>query len=325
MKQTAILLAVAVSVAVLCGCGRKQQPAEPAPAPTKPQELFPSPNDLQRAQLEHLNTLLRGPVSSLNLSWAAEMGAVAIPALTKLAGDKTLSVDARDLILIVLGNAAKKARMHEQPDARNDLVVPVLLEAFADAEPRVRRSAAFAARYINDARLVPGLRSLLHEKDFIQEQAVLALGTSGREMEVLPIARLFFETDSGVFRYSCLYALSMMCLLHNVDIAPILRQNAAIFGEPYRHNAESVARRFAEFRELAGLVRQLADADAAQRRAAHIALRQRADVEIPFDADADEQSRADSIQQWHEYLLRGFWIRPPPATAGGTESSSSNP
>lgn len=283
------------------------------PLSASPAPLFPEPTEMQSKQLVRLDTLLRGSITNLNLSWVADMGIVAIPTCVREAGDETLPVEGRDLALIVLGKALKKAGFREHPDARNDLVVPVLLQALNDKEPRVQRSAAFAARFVDDARLLPALRALLVAPDFVEEQAVLALGTSGREAEVLPIAKLFFGTTSGMFRYSCLYSLATMCLQNGVDVASVLRQNAGSFAEKDLPNMESVRGRFVEFKAIAVLVKELSSSTAAQRRAADANLRKRTGKQVAFDPVGDEMARARGIEEWRSYFLKDYWLVPPPS------------
>ena len=277
----------------------------------KPEALFPAPTELQSNRLARLDTQLRGSIANLNLSWVAGMGIVAIPACLREVGDNTLPIEARDLILIVLGNALKKARFRDHPDARNNLVVPVLLQALDDKEPRVQRSAAFAARFVDDARLVPPLQPLLGGPDFVQEQAVLALGTSGREMEVVPIAKLLFETSSGKFRYSCLYSLATVCLRHGVDVASVLQQNAGSFGEKNLPNVESVRGRFVEFKTITALVRELSSSAATPRREADEKLHKLTGKQVPFDPAGDEAARARGIEEWQNYFLKNYWLVPP--------------
>ena len=311
MRKPGTLLLVA---SLLFGCSTEKLPPFQSVSPSAlPETLFPEPTELQSNQLARLDTQLRASINHLNLSWVADMGIVAVPACLREAGDNTLSVDARDLILIVLGNALKKAGFREHPGARNDLVVPVLLQALDDKEPRVQRSAAFAARFVDDARLVPPLHLLLGAPDIVQEQAVLALGTSGRETEVLPIVKLFFGTPSGKFRYSCLYSLATMCLRHDVDVASVLQQNAGSFGEKNLPNVESVQGRFVEFKAITALVRELSSSAAAQRREADERLRKLTGKQVAFDPTGDETARARGIEEWQNYLLSDYWLVPPPS------------
>ena len=304
---------VLLGMSLLLGCSTKRlPPAEPREIPARPEALLPQPTESQSNQLAHLDTLLRGPVRKLDLSWVSNMGAAAIPACAREAHDQTLSADARDLILRVLGSGLKKAEFSEHPDAKNDLVVPVLLTALGDPEPGVRRSAAFAARFVDDARLASALRELLKDQASVQEQAVLALGMSGREPEVVPIAKLFFGTDSGVFRYSCLYSLATMCLRHGVDVAAILRQNEAGFGEKNQQNVESVSGRFVEFRALTTLVRKLSSGDVSERRDADEKLRKLTGRQVAFDPAGDDTTRRRGIEEWQKYLLKDYWLAPPP-------------
>jgi len=310
LRELGVLLA---AVSLLLGCSTEElPPAEPALRLARPGALFPEPTELQSNRLARLDALLRRPVTDLNLSWVADMGVVAVPTCLREAGDNTLSVEARNLILIVLGNALKKDGFREHPDAKNDLVVPVLLRPLDDKEPRLQRSAAFAARFVDDARLVPALRPLLGGPDYVQEQAVLALGTSGREMEVLPIAKLFFETSSGKFRYSCLYSLATMCLRHDVDVASVLQQNAGSFGEKNSSNVESVRERFVEFKAITVLLRELSSSAASQRRTADEKLRKLTGKQVTFDPTGDETARARGIQEWQDYFLKDYWLVPPP-------------
>jgi hypothetical protein len=307
------LAALLLFISLLLGCStRRLPPAEPRETPTRPQASFPEPTESQSNQLARLDTLLRGPLRRLDLSWVSDMGAVAIPACAREARDQTLSADARDLILLVLGNALGKDGFHEHPDARNDLIVPVLLAALGDPEPGVRRSAAFAARFVDDARLVPALRTLLKDQASVQEQAVLALGMSGREREVARIAKLFFETDSGKFRYSCLYSLATMCLRHGVDVATVLGQNAVGFGEKNQPNVESVIGRFVEFKALTTLVRRLSSGDVSERRDADEKLRKLTGWRAAFDPAGNATARRRGIEEWQNYLLKDYWLVPPP-------------
>ena len=310
MRKFGVLL---LAVFLLLGCSTdKVPPAGPMSSSVKPEAFFPPPTELQSNQLARLDTLLRGSVANLNLSWVADMGIVAIPACLRKAGDNTLPVEARDLILIVLGNTLKKAVFRERPGARNNLVVPVLLQALDDKEPRVQRSAAFAARFVDDARLVPPLQLLLGGPDFVQEQAVLALGTSGGEMEVLPIAKLFFGTSSGKFRYSCLYSLATICLRHDVDVASVLQQNSGSFGEKNLSNVESVRGRVVEFKIITALVRELSSSAATQRRGADEKLRKLTGKQVAFDPAGDETTRTRGIEEWQNYFLKDYWRVPSP-------------
>lgn len=300
-------------MSLLSGCSVEKLPStHPTPLSAKPVPLFPKPTELQSSQLAHLDTLLRGSITNLNLSWVADMGIVAVPACLREASDGTVPVEGRDLILIVLGNALKKAGFREHLDARNNPVVLVLLQALGDRDPRVQRSAAFAARYVDDARLVPALRPLLVARNFVQEQAVLALGTSGREAEVLPIAKLFFETTSGKFRYSCLYSLATMCLQHGVDVASVLQQNARNFGEKDLPNVESVRGRFVEFNTITALVAELSSNIASRRREADERLRKLTGKQVAFDSAGDEMARARGVEEWRNYFLKDYWLVPPP-------------
>jgi hypothetical protein len=302
------------AVSLLLGCNaEKLTPAQPTTLSATAAPLFPEPTELQGNGLASLDTLLRGSITNLNLSWVADMGNVAIPTCLREASDETVPAEGRDLVLIVLGNALKRAGFREHPDARNDLVVPVLLQALNDKGPHVQRSAAFAARFVDDARLVPALRPLLVETDFVQEQAVLALGTSGREAEVLPIAKLFFETKNSKFRYSCLYSLATMCLQHGVDVASVLQQNAGSFADKDLPNMESVRGRFVEFKVITALVRELSSSTASQRREADENLRKLTGKQVAFDPAGDEIARARGIEEWRSYFLKDYWLVPPPS------------
>jgi hypothetical protein len=311
VKKYCLLFLISV---LLVGCSAKRlPPTEPLPPPVTPVALFPQPTADQSNQLARLSTLLHGPIARLDLSWVVNMGETAIPACVRAASDETLANDARDLILIVMGNTLKKAVFYEHPDAKNDLVVPVLLKALRSPEPRVRRSGAYAARFVDDARLVPTLQPLLEEKTFVQEQAVLALGTSGHEPEVMPIATLFFGTESGKFRYSCLYSLAMMSLLHDVDVASVLEHNQASFGKKNLANVVSVSERFTEFKTITLLVKQLSSSNASERRDANEKLRERTGRQMSFDPAGDEASRSHGIEEWREYFLKDYWLVPPPS------------
>ena len=311
MRRYAALL---LAASLLLGCStEKLPPAEPAPLSVKSAPLFPEPTELQSNQLARLDTSLHGSIANLNLSWVADMGIVAIPTCLREASDVTLPGEARDLILIVLGNALKTAGFREHPDARNNLVVPVLLQGLDDKDPHIQRSAAFAARFVDDARLVPALQPLLGALDFVQEQAVLALGTSGREAEVLPIAKLFYKTTNGKFRYSCLYSLTTMCLRHGVDVASVLQQNAGSFAEKDLPNVESVRGSFVEFKSITVLIRELSSSTPSQRREANDKLRKLTGKQIVFDPAGDETTRAPGIEEWQNYFLKDYWLVPPPS------------
>jgi HEAT repeat protein len=215
-----------------------------------------------------------------------------------------------------------KAGLYNHPDRRNDLIVPVLFESMGDQDSAVREAAAYASRFIQDARLAPVLEALLQDKKGVQEQAVLGLGSNGGQEDVLPVAKLFFATNNGVFRLSCLHALATMSLDRDVDVAGVLRENSAVFGEAKQANVKRVTGRFVKFQELRDLVKRLAAPDATVRRQASAALRERTLQRIEFNADGDETSRAQAIQQWREYLLKDYWRgptkqKPPqPAPAG---------
>jgi hypothetical protein len=187
-----------------------------------------------------------------------------------------------------------------------------LLPALGDPERGVRRAAAFAARFVDDARLVPALRPLLKDEASVQEQAVLALGMNGREPEVVAIVKLFFETDNGKFRYSCLYSLATMCLRHGVDVAAILGQHEAEFGEKNQPNVQSVSGRFVEFKALATLVRKLSSSDVSERRDADEKLRKLTGQQVTFDPTGDATARRNGIEEWETYLLKDYWLVPPP-------------
>jgi hypothetical protein len=307
-------IALLVCLSILAGCSTRRLPVvEPAAPSLKHETAFPQPTDAQSNQLARLDTLLRGPDAKLNLSWVAEMGLVAVPTCAREAGDETLSANARDLMLIVSGNALYKAEFCEDSGARNDLVVPVMLKALNDEEPRVRRSAGYAARFVDDSRLVPALEARLSDAPAVQEQAVLALGTSGREPEIVPIMKLFLGTDSGTFRYSCLYSLAMMCLLHDIDVASVLRQNAATFGEKNRSNLESVTGRFVDFRAMAILVRRLSSTDPLERRDADEKLRKLTGKTMGFDPAGDLTTRQRGSELWRKYFLKDYWLAPSPS------------
>jgi hypothetical protein len=258
---------------------------------TKPVPVtFPAPTPEQQVKLAGLETALRGPFQQLDLTWVDELGAVAVPELARLSTNKTLSIEAMDAVLLGMGRALAVTDLAEKPDARNDVVVPPLLVAFGDPDKRIRRSAAFAARFVCDARLTPALRERLMDVDIVHEQAVLALGTNGGEMEVLPIMHRFFAINDGQFRYSCLYALSTMSLRRDVDVARAVREGAGSFAEEHRANALSVADRLAAFRDLQKL---LEAGDYAN-------LRERTGKELPATPAA-----------WRDYLLKDYWLKPP--------------
>lgn len=310
MKRIALLLCMSV----LAGCSTGRLPVvKPAAPSVRRETAFPRPTEAQSNQLAQLDALLRSSDTKLDLSWVADMGLVAVPTCVREAGDETLSANARDLMLIVLGNALYKSEFYEDPGARNDLVVPVLLKALSDEEPRVRRSAGYAARFVDDSRLVPALEARLSDAPSVQEQAVLALGTSGREPEIVPIMKLFLGTDSGTFRYSCLYSLAMMCILHNVDVASVLRQNVATFGEKNRSNLESVSGRFVDFRAMAILVRRLSSTDLSERRDADEKLRKLTGKTMGFDPAGDLTTRQRGSELWRKYFLKDYWLVPSPS------------
>ncbi len=324
---------LACCCALVAGCATKEaaapasKPAAPvATAPAvPPEELFAKPTAFDRARLDGLHTELEGVVTNLNLSWVAGIGEAAIPTLVRLAGDKTLPAISRNLALVVLGNAEGKAGLYGHPDRRNDLIVPVIFESLGDQDASVREAAAYAARYVRDARLAPGLEALLQDKKGIQEQAVLGLGSNGGPDDVVPIAKLFFTTDNGVFRLSCVHSLAMLSLDHGIDVASILRNNSAVFGEEKQENVRNVTTRFVEFQALRDLVKQLGAANAGARRQASEALRARGRTRIDFDPEADEAVRAQAIQRWRTYLLLDYWRAPKPkpqTPAPGTAPAS---
>jgi hypothetical protein len=311
VKRVGLFLLV---LALLVGCTtRRQSLVEPVPPSVRSEAPFPEPTAAQSNQLARLDSLLRGPVARLDLSWVSDMGSVAIPACAREAANETLSFEARDLILIVLGNTLQKAKFSESHRSWNDLVVPVLLKALADTEPRVRRSAAYAARFVDDARLVPALRALLRDDAPVQEQAVLALGMSGREAEVTPVATLFFTTESGKFRYSCLYSLATMCLLHGVDVATVLETNMASFGQKNVNNVESVRQRFVAFKAMTELVQQLSLPDSSERKDANEKLHKLTGQQVTFDPAGNDAERQRGIEEWRKYLLKDYWLVPSPS------------
>lgn len=297
MKRLGVLT---ICCLTLFGCGRKPEPppSPAAPATVNPLDLFPKPTEFQSNRLAEAAAELRGSVTNLDLSWIVDIGAAGVPALVEWAGNTNLTVEARDGVLILLGNSLKKLAFYETPDARNDLIAPVIIRSLGDADPRVRRSAAYAARWMCDGRLVAPLRVLFADKDFVQEQAVLATGSNGGEMEVLPVLKLFFETNDGKFRYSCLYALSTLCLRTDVDVAGILRQNATGFGEKNAANAETLAGRFAEWRAYRNLVMKLDSPDKQQ-------------AEETLAKMAPDKNLTGS-EAWRKYLVSDFWLQPPP-------------
>ncbi len=140
--------------------------------------------------------------------WVSDMGAIAVPACLR-EGMKPCLTN-RVIWLFVLGNSLPTRGVRENPAAPNDLVVPTLLQGLADPNPRIQRSPS--RRYVDDVRLAcPALRQLLSARDFVQEQAVLALGTSGREAGITD-RRAVFKTSFSKFRYSC-----FVCIEHNVS------------------------------------------------------------------------------------------------------------
>jgi len=262
--------------------------------------------------LGRLHALLLRPITRLDLSWVANMGAAAIPTCVREAGDETLSADARNFILLVLGSTLSKAHFEDHPDAKNDFVLPVIVKSLGDPDPYVRRSAAFAARFIDDPRLVPVLRPLLNDTPAVQEQAMIALGTSGHESEVMPIARLFFESDDSIFRYSCLYTLATLCLRRGIDVAAVLDQNMGSFGAKNLANVDSVRERFVDFQMMAALLKKLSSADVSERREANEKLRALTGKEVEFDPEGDDAERQCGIEEWRAYFLKDYWLVPPP-------------
>jgi len=312
---TTCLLACCCALVSGCASMEAMEPATEPVAPTAviaPEDLFAKPTPFDRARLAGLHTELEGTVSNLNLSWVSNIGEPAIPTLVRLAGDRTLPALSRNLALAVLGNASSKAGLYNHPDRRNDLIVPVLFESMSDQDESVREAAAYASRFIHDARLVPVLEALLQDKKGIQEQAVLGLGSNGGPEDVLPVAKLFFTVNNGMFRMSCVHALAMMNLDRDVDVAGVLRENSAVFGEDNQVNVKSVTERFVKLQELRDLVKQLNAPDVAARRQAFEALRERAKAKIDFNPEGDEASRAQAIQRWREYLLKDYWRTPKP-------------
>ena len=168
---TACLLACCC--ALVSGCASKEamesaaEPVAPS-AVVAPEDLFARPTPFDRARLAGLHTELEGSVSNLNLSWVANIGEPAIPTLVHLAGDRTLPAVSRNLALVVLGNASSKAGLYNHPDRRNDLIVPVLFESMGDQDGSVREAAAYASRFIYDARLTPVLDALLQDRKGIR-------------------------------------------------------------------------------------------------------------------------------------------------------------
>jgi len=317
---------IACCGALVSGCATRPM-ASPRPASASapaPEDLFAKPTPFDRARLAGLHSEFEGSVSNLNLSWVSGIGEPAIPTLVQLAGDRTLPALSRNLALVVLGNAMAKAGLYNHPDGRNDLIVPVLYESMGDQDSQVRGSAAYASRFIHDPRLVPVLEALLQDKKGVQEQAVLGLGSNGGQEDVLPIAKLFFATDNGKFRLSCIYALATMSLDRGVDVAGVLRDNKMEFSDEKQSNVQRVTERFAGFEVLRDLVKQLDAPDAATRRQAAEELRARAKAGIVFNPEADEATRAEAIQRWREYLLKDYWRAPrpktlqPPAPPAGT-------
>ncbi len=274
-----LLLAVA-------GCHRAAPPAATPPPP--PPVSFPAPTPEQQVQLAGLEEILRGPFHLQNLQWVGQLGPVAIPELARLATNSTLSVGARDTVLLGLGNALAPLHLVESPDSRNDVVVPVLLAALADPDKRIRRSAAFAARFIRDDRLGPVLLARLADVDIAQEQAVLALGSNGDAATVLPVMQQFFAVEDGQFRYSCLHALSLLALRQNLDVAVAIQ--AGDFPEAHRDNARSVADRFRTWQELRALL-AAGDFTGLQARTG--------------------RDLASASAAWRDYLLKDFWLQPP--------------
>jgi HEAT repeat protein len=289
-------------------------PAQPkASAPAGSEEWFVKPAVINRPRLRGLHSQLEGSVSNLNLTWVANIGEAAIPTLLQLAADRTLPAASRNLVFIVLGNASRKAKLFDHPDRRNDAIVPVLFEGLGDEAANVRGSAAYASRYVNDARLVPGLEPLLQDKEAVQEQAVLALGNNGGAAHVVPIAKLLFATDVAVFRESCVYALASICVRRDVDVAGIFSNNAAAFGQDNLLNVRIGVGRFTEFQKLRDLVKKLNAKDAAARKKALQTLRAQTGAKIDFDPEADEAARAQAIERWRGYLLQDYWRAPRPS------------
>ncbi len=310
-----ICCAVAGWLALVSGCigSDVTAPSQPnASTPAGSEELFAKPAEVNRPRLQGLHSQLEGSVSNLNLTWVANIGEAAIPTLLQLAADRTLPVTSRNLVFIVLGNASRRAKLFDHPDRRNDAIVPVLFEGLGDEDANVRGSAAYASRYVNDARLVPGLEPLLQDKEAVQEQAVLALGNNGGAAHVVPLAKLLFATDSLPFRESCVYSLASICVKRDVDVAGIFSNNAASFGQDNLLNARIGAERFTKFQKVRDLVKQLNARDADARKRAIEALRAQTSARIDFDPEADEATRARAVERWRGYLLQDYWKSPKP-------------
>jgi hypothetical protein len=103
-----------------------------------------------------------------------------------------------------------------------------------------------------------------------------------------------------------------MCLRHGVDVAAVLGQSEASFGEKNRRNVESVSGRFVEFKAIAALVRKLSSGDVSKRRDADEKLRKLTGKQIAFDPAGDDIARRRGIEEWEKYLLKDYWLVPPP-------------
>jgi len=104
-----------------------------------------------------------------------------------------------------------------------------------------------------------------------------------------------------------------MCLLHDVDVASVLERNQASFGAKSLDNVSSVSGRFTEFKTITVLVRQLSSKNVTERRDADEKLRKLTGRQISFDPAGDEQLRGRGMEAWREYLLRDYWLVPPPS------------
>jgi hypothetical protein len=105
----------------------------------------------------------------------------------------------------------------------------------------------------------------------------------------------------------------MMCLLHDIDVASVLEENAATFRESNQSNLDSVSRRFIDFRAMAVLVRRLSSSDLAGRRDAREKLHALTGKTMAFEPDGDATTRQRGIEQWRKYFLNDYWLVPSPS------------
>jgi hypothetical protein len=78
-------------------------------------------------------------------------------------------------------------------------------------------------------------------------------------------------------------------------------------------NIESVANRFVKFKQFCDLVRQLRVGDEAASLQAHTELQRLTDHRVAFNPKGSDAARARTIDAWETYLLKDYWLAPPPA------------